>query len=351
MDDFESAFDNLFQVAPERFISERDSLVKLLKAQKRRDDASAVAALRRPSPVLWALNQVARLNPEASRRLVALGTAALDAQGALLNGGSAAAVLAIVEQRRLVIGELIATATDALDAIGVLSDGLGPSLRAAYEVVSTDREASGAFVIGQLATLPDRSDDPPSSPTRHLTSVPTGTDVARDSAPPKPQPDEAVAKEAVTKEAVGAAEAVNADLAADDSQIQATRRIEELRRLTAEVEVARTAATRAREEFAEVSVLVFETATSLRDCVAEVAAVSQQIAELETRREQLQSVQQHAEEMAQAAEAQRDEAHSALERSLEIAKVAVRTLDEWQSANAPAGSETLTSTPPSDSGQ
>jgi hypothetical protein len=41
-------------------VAARNALVKSLRKEGRRDDATAVAALRRPSPASWSLNQVAR---------------------------------------------------------------------------------------------------------------------------------------------------------------------------------------------------------------------------------------------------------------------------------------------------
>ena len=54
---------DLFRVAPERFIVERDALVKQLRADGRDEDAAAVKGLRKPTAVVWALNQLASRDP------------------------------------------------------------------------------------------------------------------------------------------------------------------------------------------------------------------------------------------------------------------------------------------------
>ena len=53
----------LFRVEPSSFVSERDTLVKQLKADARDDDAAVVKALRKPTAVVWALNQLASRAP------------------------------------------------------------------------------------------------------------------------------------------------------------------------------------------------------------------------------------------------------------------------------------------------
>ena len=49
----------LFEVPPSGFVAARNTLAKQLRAAKQREAATLVAAIRRPSWVDWALNQVA----------------------------------------------------------------------------------------------------------------------------------------------------------------------------------------------------------------------------------------------------------------------------------------------------
>src|SRR4051794_204349 len=55
----------LFRTPPDRFIAERDALVKELRAAGRDDDAATVKALRKPTATVWALNQLADREPDA----------------------------------------------------------------------------------------------------------------------------------------------------------------------------------------------------------------------------------------------------------------------------------------------
>ena len=64
----------LFRVPPEDFIGERDALVQRLRAEGRDEDATAVKALRKPTTVVWALNQLATREPDALAAVFEAGT-------------------------------------------------------------------------------------------------------------------------------------------------------------------------------------------------------------------------------------------------------------------------------------
>jgi hypothetical protein len=58
------AVEGLRAVPPSRFIRERDARAAALAKAGKADEARAVKALRRPSPSLWAVNQLARVDPK-----------------------------------------------------------------------------------------------------------------------------------------------------------------------------------------------------------------------------------------------------------------------------------------------
>jgi hypothetical protein len=62
--------DALYGVAPADFIRARNALAAKFREGGRRSDAAAVSKLRRPTPVLWAVNQVAREERGAVAALV-----------------------------------------------------------------------------------------------------------------------------------------------------------------------------------------------------------------------------------------------------------------------------------------
>ncbi|MEO8622869.1 MAG: hypothetical protein ABI625_17485 [bacterium] len=69
--DLATAILAVYQAPLEDFIGRRDALAKQLRADKRRDDAALVKALRKPSRIAWALDSVVHEDPSAIDRLAA----------------------------------------------------------------------------------------------------------------------------------------------------------------------------------------------------------------------------------------------------------------------------------------
>src|ERR1043165_6740048 len=77
----------LFRVEPDRFVAERDDLVKRLRAEGRDGDAASVKALRKPTAVVWALNQLTARDREGLDALFEAGQRLRAAQQGALAGG------------------------------------------------------------------------------------------------------------------------------------------------------------------------------------------------------------------------------------------------------------------------
>jgi hypothetical protein len=106
---------NLSTVSPDEFVAARDALVKALRHDKRRDEAAGVAALRRPSPVDWALNCVATESDELVEKVTAAVSALRDAQAAAFDaGGKSDRLRDAVGESRSVGAELRAAAEGVL---------------------------------------------------------------------------------------------------------------------------------------------------------------------------------------------------------------------------------------------
>src|SRR4051812_50173322 len=84
---------SLFRVPPDRFVAERDALVKELRSVDRDDDAAAVKALRKPTATVWALNQLADRDPDALSALFDTGRALRAAQSEAIAGGTSGALV------------------------------------------------------------------------------------------------------------------------------------------------------------------------------------------------------------------------------------------------------------------
>jgi hypothetical protein len=111
--------DDLYGLPLDRFIPERGALAKALRADKRRDDAAAVAALRKPSVAAWAVNQVVRSQPAGVQALFAAGDELREAQSRLLAGsGDGRALRAANEREREAVDELVRAARGLLSSDG-----------------------------------------------------------------------------------------------------------------------------------------------------------------------------------------------------------------------------------------
>lgn len=72
--------EKLLAVVPDRFVAERNALAKTLRDDGRKDDADAVAALKKPSAVVFAANRAARNRPKAARAAADAAVAVRKAQ-------------------------------------------------------------------------------------------------------------------------------------------------------------------------------------------------------------------------------------------------------------------------------
>ncbi len=158
--------DMLFRVEPDSFTAARDALVKTFRASKRRDEASTLAKLRRPTNVVWAMNQVARLHSELVAQLLIEGAAAVKAQGELLTGGPIAALHEAVERRQSIVHQLVNESLAMLEAKGMPTQNLGPQLRSAFETASIEPEYGPKLLGRRLTTMPAPVDDNEPFPLR-----------------------------------------------------------------------------------------------------------------------------------------------------------------------------------------
>ena len=126
--------DELFTVAPEEFVARRNALAKALRAGGHKDEAAAVAALRRPSPSDWALNVVAHRHP--------------DEVGALID--------AAAELRRIQAGAIEGHGGDVRGALTTMRNASTAVHRRADEVLAAagrDRSAQAAAISSRLADV------------------------------------------------------------------------------------------------------------------------------------------------------------------------------------------------------
>lgn len=134
--------DDLYGLAPDRFVPERAALAKALRAEGRRDEAAAVAKLRRPSAAAWVVNQLVRGSADGVAELFAAGDALRAAQSALLAGRGDGATLRDAGARERAAVDALLAAAPGLggDASAATLERVADTLHAAA-LDETSREA------------------------------------------------------------------------------------------------------------------------------------------------------------------------------------------------------------------
>jgi hypothetical protein len=179
--------DELFTVPPDEFVATRNALTKRLKAAGERDRAAEIATWRRPTPIDWALNQVARDDAEAVERFTETATAARDAQAAALSGRREDLRAAVAEVREssatvsaLAAAVLAGQGRPTAPARAAVSTRLAeiaaePSLAAQLAAGRLGAGAVEAEGVFELA----RDEDDAAAPGRRPTRTRVGDDQAR----------------------------------------------------------------------------------------------------------------------------------------------------------------------------
>jgi len=110
---------DLYGLPLERFVTERAALTKALRKSGSREQATEVAALRKPSVAAWAVNQLVRVHRREVAALFAAGDGLEHAQSELLTGGGDPhALRAAVERERGAVDELTESARGVLSSDG-----------------------------------------------------------------------------------------------------------------------------------------------------------------------------------------------------------------------------------------
>ena len=148
--DLDTSIDDLFGLAPEEFTAARDQLAKQLRDGGDRESASSVKALRKPTLIAWALNQLPRRERPAIEALIESGDALRSAQRKALSGVEAAPFRAAMEQRRQLVRQLTRRAMQILREAGRGSQSAEEEIARSLDAVSTDSDAADALLQGRL---------------------------------------------------------------------------------------------------------------------------------------------------------------------------------------------------------
>ena len=188
-DELEGRIDELYGLPLERFTAERDTLAKELVTAGDRDGAARVKGLRKPVVAAWAVNLLAREDPDGVKELIELGGTLRSAHRRAVSGGDVEPFRVATEERR----QLVRTLTRAAEAIverdggvpGAATDAIAGTLEAA----TVDEETGELLRSGRL-TKPVR---PPATFSGAVLRVLEGGPSRRPEPQeaPKPKPDRA----------------------------------------------------------------------------------------------------------------------------------------------------------------
>ncbi len=168
----------LFRTPPDRFVAERDALVKELRAQGRDDDAATVKALRKPTATVWALNQLADRESEALAALFETGRALRAAQSDAIAGSSSAALVEAGAERRAAVGRLTTAAVAILDEGGHRGAAQSDAIALALEAAAVDPDLGAELAGGTLEKLPTAGGDMGFGGVPAMTALTGGADAA-----------------------------------------------------------------------------------------------------------------------------------------------------------------------------
>jgi hypothetical protein len=111
--------DDLYGLPFDEFVPARNALARELRTAGKRDEAAAVAALRKPSVAAWAVDQLVRTQRKAVSELFDAGDALRAAQDDVLAGrGDGQSLRAAVDRERTVVDALAAVARGLLSPDG-----------------------------------------------------------------------------------------------------------------------------------------------------------------------------------------------------------------------------------------
>jgi hypothetical protein len=241
-DDIEQAKTLLYSAPMEEFVAQRDALVRGLRADGRRDEATAVKALRKPSRPAWTLDAGFFSDRDGVERLAVAVNEVIEAQSGRGDMRDATRSL------RDAVQDAAKTAADAAKAAGVNVERA--SLVPALLAVVADQVAFAELRDGHLGEIPtagalDVLTNPP--PLLDVSPVPKIARPESESESESPPPVDLAARRrarAAVKEAEAAATAAHqeadaADQAVEDARTALESTEQALRDAEAEVKAAR----------------------------------------------------------------------------------------------------------------
>jgi hypothetical protein len=251
----EEAIDRLYAVPLEEFVAERTRLARELRAGGDRAAAEQVAKLAKPSAAAWALNHVAREQPDTVEEWIGATVVLRDASTRAAEVGGGALRAAMAAHRAATAG-LIDVVRDRAQPSGrALSEAMLDRVRTLLQSATADAQLAERLRSGRLTQerAPTDLAPAPEKQDEHAAAKPLRR-------APEPEPDDAAraARRDLERRAAAARETVErlrsetarceAEAESADERVAQTR--EALRRVEAEAGAAHAALEEARDAIA-----------------------------------------------------------------------------------------------------
>jgi hypothetical protein len=146
----EAFLDELYSAPLDEFIARRTALAKQLKAEGRADEAAEVGGAQKPSVPLWTVNQLARRNKPAVKKVVE----ASDALRKALGKGDHDAFSAAQKEQTDALKKLRDAARSLL---GKATDPVLERVVSSFRTASVDDDLRDALLAGRLTEEPEAS--------------------------------------------------------------------------------------------------------------------------------------------------------------------------------------------------
>ena len=150
MTELDERIDGLYAGELDRFTPDRDALAKELTEAGDKEGARQAKALRKPVVSAWALNVLAREDPEAIGELLELGGRLRDAQRRAISGGDVEPLREATDERRRLVSELAGKVTAILERSGSASSANGDAVVTTLEAATADEQAGALLRSGRL---------------------------------------------------------------------------------------------------------------------------------------------------------------------------------------------------------
>jgi hypothetical protein len=150
VDSLDDQLDRLYALDPGEFVVERDRLVKELRAADRREEASEVGDLRKPSVSAWAINQLARQDRRDVDLLLDAGHRLRDAQQRLMKGEAPEGLDEARRIQREALQNLSKAARGILAGAGRESDVTLARIASTLQAAAIEEEGRELLARGRL---------------------------------------------------------------------------------------------------------------------------------------------------------------------------------------------------------